>query len=113
LPISKDFWREFRYYYKGSFANVFAWINLTPSDAEVPEFCDFSVAPIECGRYEESFALYAAAKRKDWITYYQLNNRMLMKDFFNPPNRLWSQPPQEQIRGMLYLATRLAAVSRP
>lgn len=113
LPISKDFWREFRYYYKESFANVFAWTNLTPSDAETPEFCDFSVAPVECGRFEEPFAQYAAAIRKDWITYYQLNNRLLMKDFFNPPNQLWNQPPQEQIKGMLYLSTRLAASCRP
>lgn len=113
LPISTDFWREFRYYYKESFVNVFGWVNITARGEDMPEFCDFSMDPMLCGRYETSFAQYAAAKRKDWVTYYQLNNSLLMEDFFHPPNRLWQQPPQEQLRGMLNLAIRLAAVSKP
>lgn len=112
-PISKDFWREFRYYYKESFVNVFGWVNITAPGEDLPEFCDFSVEPLLCDRYESSFAQYAAAIRQDWVTYYQLNNSMLMDDFFHPPNRLWSQPPQEQLRGMVDLAVRLAAVSKP
>ena len=113
LPISKDFWREFRYYYKESFVNIFGWVNIMARGEELPEFCDFSVDPLLCGRYESSFAQYAAAQRKDWITYYQLNNSMLMEDFFHPPNRLWQKPPQEQVRGMVNLAIRLAAVTKP
>lgn len=113
LPISTDFWREFRYYYKESFINVFGWVNTTARGEDMPEFCDFSVEPLQCGRYESSFAQYAAAQRKDWITYYQLNNSLLMEDFFHPPNRLWQQPPQEQLRGMVNLAIRLAAVTKP
>ncbi len=113
LTISKDFWREFRYYYKETFVNVFGWITLIPRGADLPEFCDFSVAPLTCGRYENSLGIYAAALREDWITYYQLNNASLMNDLLHPPNQLWNQPLQEQLYGMITLAARLSAGMKP
>lgn len=113
LDISKEFWREFKFYYKESFVYVFAWINDVPAGEDMPEFCDFSVAPLRCGRYENDFATYAAALRKDWITYYQFNNASLLEDLYHPPNRLWSEAPQEQLYGMISLATRLAAGTSP
>lgn len=113
LPISTDFWREFRYYYKESFVNIFAWINVTAKTEDMPEFCDFSTAPLPCGRYEAAFAQFAAASREDWITYYQLNNALLLDDLLHPPNNLWQTAPQEQVRGILNLAVRLSAISRP
>lgn len=113
LPISTDFWREFRYYYKESFVNVFAWINVMGRGEEAPEFCDFSTAPLPCGRYEAAFAQFAAATREDWVTYYQLNNALLLDDMIHPPNKLWHEAPQEQVRGILNLAVRLSAISRP
>ena len=113
LPISTDFWREFRYYYKETFVNVFGWIDQMPRGEELPEFCDFSVQPLTCGLHESVFAQYTAAKRKDWVTYFQLNNSLLLEDLFYPPNGLWNKRPQEQVTGLLHLATRLAAVSRP
>ncbi|MEM1215713.1 MAG: hypothetical protein AAGJ82_08515 [Bacteroidota bacterium] len=109
LPISRDFWREFRHYYKGTFWNITAWINPMPTGGDQPEFCDFSVAPLQCYRYETSLGQYAASLRKDWITYYQLNNRLILRDFFQPLNRLWSKPQQEQLRGLYELAVRLSA----
>lgn len=113
LTISKDFWREFRYYYKETFVNIFAWITLIPRGDDLPEFCDFSVAPLTCGRYENALGIYAAALRKDWITYYQLNNASLMNDLLHPPNQLWNQPLQEQLYGMITLAARLSAGVSP
>ena len=115
LPISRDFWREFRYYYKESFVNVFGWVNVMARGEDLPDFCEASMKPLLCEhyQYETSLAQYAAAQRKDWITYYQLNNSMLMTDFFRPPNRLWQKPPQEKVRGMVNLAIRLAAVTKP
>lgn len=112
LEISTDFWREFRHYYKTTFVNVFGWIDEVPSGRDMPDFCDFSVAPLRCKRYENAFALYAAALRKDWITYYQLNNASLMDDLLNPPNKLWSKAPQEQLYGLISIAARLAAASQ-
>lgn len=109
LEISREFWREFRHYYKGSFWQISAWINVMSIDGEQPEFCDFSVTPLHCYRYETALGQYAASLRGDWITYYQLNNRLIIRDFFQPMNRLWRLPQQEQMRGLYELAVRLGA----
>ncbi|MEZ4985146.1 MAG: hypothetical protein R2795_08950 [Saprospiraceae bacterium] len=113
LPIARDFWREFRYYHKETFVNVTGWINPTSKNRDLPEFCDFSVEPLVCGRYQDEFALQAAAVGGNWLTYYQLNNMMLLHDLFHPVNQTWERAPQEQVYSMLELATRLAALSVP
>lgn len=111
LPISRDFWREFRYYHKSSFIKVFGWINEVRDGEELPPFCDQNTEPLVCARYQSYFGLLAAAKRGDRITYYQLNNRMLIQDLLHPMNDIWSRPPQEQVYAMLELSLRLAAGS--
>lgn len=113
LPIGDDFWREFRFYYRHTFFNVYAWVEETANDEAQPEFCDFSVEPLTCEAYSRDFAFYAAATRGDWISYYQLNNGILLNDLLDAPNKLWSKPPQDQVRGMLNFALRLSALSRP
>ncbi len=113
LPIAKDFWREFRYYYKETFINVLANIQNVMNDAPIPEFCEDSVVPLDaCDGYQHVFAQYAAANRQDWITYYQLNNSFLIDDLLNPPNEVWSMAPQHQIMGLIKLSARLCASTK-
>ncbi|MCB0638627.1 MAG: hypothetical protein KDC54_18480 [Lewinella sp.] len=111
LPIARDFWREFRHYYKETTVQVFANFRLVPGGEEIPEFCDNHVIPLPCGRYQDSYGQYAAALRRDWLTYYQLNNAQLVHDLFNPPNQLWEARPQDQVLGMIDIALRLCATT--
>jgi hypothetical protein len=108
---ARYYWRDFRHYYKESFGFLAAWITEVPEDGVMPEFCDFSVQPLHCGKFATAFGMQAAAQRGDWLSYYQLNNTSLLKDLVNPPNRLWSQRPQDQVDGMIKLAARLIAVT--
>lgn len=111
LPISREFWREFRYYHKSSFIQIFGWINEVQDGDELPDFCDQSTEPLACSRYQSYFGLLGAAKRGDRITYYQLNNWMLIQDLFHPMNDIWNRTQLEQVNAMLELSLRLAASS--
>jgi len=110
-PAARGYWRDFRHYYKDVFAFVAAWVEELPSGVETTEFCDFSSQPLPCNAYGSVLGLQGASQRKDWLTYYQLNNVMLLNDLRDPPNRLWQRPPQEQLYGMVRLATRLTALT--
>jgi CYTH domain-containing protein len=108
-PISADFWREFRHYYKESVMNVWAGFRTVPQGREIPDFCDEALFPLQCGAYQTELAQWAAAKRGDRLTYYQLNNYLLIYDMFNPINEAWKEAPNKQVEALIKLSARLCA----
>lgn len=111
-PISRDFWRELRHYYKENVLNLWATFRTVPEGNELPDFCDDSIAPLSCGLYQTELCQWAAASRHDWLTYYQLNNTLILRDIFGRPDLVGYQPPLRKVEAMIRLSARLCAANR-
>lgn len=110
--ISRDFWREYRHYYKESVMNIMAGFRTVPQGAELPDFCDESIWPLQCGTYQTELAQWAAAAGSDRLTYYQINNYLLLTDMFSPLSNAWKQPPNRRVEALIRLGARLSAEVR-
>lgn len=108
--LARDYWREFRFFFKRTIVGLSAHSMITPGTDEIPEFCQDNVRPFPyCGAFQNELSFWAAAARGDWLSYHQYYNGLFFRDLFNPPLSLNQIPMTGRTEAMLRQAISLAA----
>lgn len=88
---ARDVWREYKHYFKSTRLNLsatFAAVNPAISNLDPEQTLEPTA---EEGRLATLMALRSAAYIGDRLTYYQLNNHLVLRDMREPEPRRWNR----------------------
>ncbi len=108
--LAREYWREFRFFFKRTVLGLTAHTMVTPGTDELPEFCQDNVRPFPyCGQFQNEMSFWAAGARGDWLSYHQYYNGLFFRDLFNAPPPFGQVPMTGRTETLLRTAIQLAA----
>ncbi len=107
--LGRELYQDYRPFFFHTFWGLLGRFATEWAGEELPEFCDDNARPLQCGELDDPVGQWAAAVNEDWLVYYQLHNRLFLRDIFTGRPELPAGAPETWEKPLLEASVRLLA----